>query len=74
MAINKKELYLMQIRNNPEAIKDLPQEEDLCIAAVKEDGMLLKYIKKQTPKICKFAYLQNKKSLQYATCVFSKKL
>ena len=70
--INEKELALMMIRNNPSSIKDITQTEELCLAAVKRDGLSLQYIKKQTPKICKEAYQENPDSLQFARCIFKK--
>ena len=70
--INNRELELMMIRNNPSSIKEIEQTEELCLAAVKRDGLALKYVKKQTPKICQAAYQENPESLQYAKCIFKK--
>ncbi len=45
-------------------IKD--QTEEICLAAVKQDGYALYYVKNQTEKICLAAIKQNIKSIWFA--------
>ena len=41
------------------------QSPELCLAAVKQDGIALKYVKEQTPEICLAAVKQNGFALKY---------
>ena len=53
---------------NYEKFKDLPPEEqtsELCMAAVKQNGQALEYVKKQTPEICMAAVKQGERALEY---------
>jgi len=41
------------------------QTQELCIEALKQDGMTLKYVKNQTPEICMAAVKQDGYALKY---------
>jgi len=49
------------IRNVPEKMRT----HNLCLAAVRQNGMALKFISNQTPEICRAAVEQNPDALQY---------
>ena len=50
------------ILSNKRSIWD---DEDYCLAAVKEYGMLLKHVNVQTPEMCMIAVKMEPRSLQY---------
>ena len=39
--------------------------EEYCLEAVKQDGMVLRYVRNQTPEICLEAVRQNNYALKY---------
>lgn len=41
------------------------QTEEICLAAVKQYGLALQYVKEQTPEICLEAFKQNKAAVEY---------
>jgi hypothetical protein len=43
----------------------LDQTEDICLEAVSEDGLNLKYVLQQTDKICLAAIKQNPKAIKF---------
>lgn len=54
------------VQSNPELIHCIRyQPEEVCLAAVRKDGMVLRLIRKQTPLICLAAVHQNGLALQY---------
>ncbi len=57
----------MQVANDPWLINVLPQTSENCLAAVKADGMTLRFIKpeNQTEEICLAAVIQHGYALQY---------
>ena len=50
-------LYLKRIKKN--------QTEAICLEAVKQNGLALEYVNKQTPEICLAAVRQNGKALEF---------
>jgi hypothetical protein len=75
-----KESYLFRSARNPSnalcwaALKSDPQllfymqeqaTEEMCLFAVKSDGLLLKFVKNKTDKICKEAIKNNTESLKF---------
>ncbi len=63
----KPELCLAAINQNASAIQSMPQTEELCMAAVKKDGMVLGYLDDldKTPEICREAVKQNREAIQF---------
>ena len=49
------------------SIQSMPQTEELCMAAVKKDGMVLGYLDDldKTPEICREAVKQNREAIQF---------
>jgi hypothetical protein len=57
---------IFMIEKNPDILKYIKnQTPDICLAAVKQDGMTLQYVQSQTPDICLAAVEQTGMALQY---------
>lgn len=57
--------HLEALLSNGTFIKDIEQNEEMCIEAVKRNGMALRYVKEQTPDICREAMNQNRNTFKY---------
>ena len=67
--IREKEIALQQLQNNDYNFfrwaESLWYDPEVCLAAVKQDGYALKYVKEQTPEICMAAVQENGWALRY---------
>jgi hypothetical protein len=55
----------LQIKNPIMKLKLVEQTPELCLEAVKQDGMALQSVKKQTPKLCLEAIKKNGRALRF---------
>ena len=64
----KEALYIEKLKENGMFLKQIPiheQTEDICLAAVKENGWALEYVHHQTPEICLEAVKENGWALKF---------
>ena len=60
-----KDIFLNEIKYNPQLLEQIEQNEQICLEAVKQYGLTLKYVKKQNEQICLEAIKQDKLAIQY---------
>lgn len=57
---------LNMVKQNPTQIRYMQDPpEDLCLAAVSRNGLVLEFIENQTPEICRAATLQNPEAKRF---------
>jgi phosphosulfolactate phosphohydrolase-like enzyme len=62
------ELYLLVVSNNGDVLEDIDvekQTEKICIAAIKNKPTSIQYVINQTPELCMYAVLLDKKAMEY---------
>lgn len=63
--VEKVSFRVCLIKQYEEMLKNEEQTEQLCLEAVRCDGLLLKYVKNQTLGMCVDAIKQNRKAVLY---------
>lgn len=64
------DFWLNILRHDSRALKYIKnQTEEMCILAVKQNGLMLEYVRNQTNKICGFAYHQNNDAFRFVKSV-----
>lgn len=57
---------LEEVRLNPDYLMNVNHQTlELCMIAVKQDGIAISFVKEQTPELCMEAVKQNEHALQY---------
>jgi hypothetical protein len=66
LSISSESKKILDVKKSPELLQFIEEQtEEMCLEAVKQEGLSLQYVKEQTPKICIAAVKQDGHSLKF---------